>query len=448
MKRILILAPLACLLGLLLSGCRVTSTTDLYKLPRISNDYVNLESKTKEVLSLGAEYCAPLAGSNRQSVQLLDLDYDGVEEAIAFFKLEDEAKPLRVYIFRLIEGAYTTAAIIEAEGNAFDTIEYAQLDGEGCLELLIGTSLNSETPQVMNVYAINDFVPVLLGQITYTDCYAVCDMDQDQKMELLTAAFNASAKTGIMYLYKYAEGSMENVSQVQLSSGIEKLYSIRTGYLSDKVQAVYLTSVYNGYGRITDIIALKREKLRNITYDYTTERSTGTIVNSPISLEDINGDHVLEIPRPEVVNEVHGGTALESCYMITWMAYASTGRSVEAVVTFHNLSEGWYIDVTDKWEKGISISRYYSANGTRSTTFFTMKESGILNEIMRIYVLTGDNRYSRVNTTGSFHLKVQDVTVYAARISDTQGLPEAKAKEVLAQRFHLTRSDWITGVIA
>ena len=73
MRRILLFALLALLTTVFVSGCTVGSATDLYRLPETAKDYVNLAARTEEVLELGAEYCAPVKGSNRQSVQLVDL---------------------------------------------------------------------------------------------------------------------------------------------------------------------------------------------------------------------------------------------------------------------------------------------------------------------------------------------------------------------------------------
>ena len=104
MKKLL-LVPLLLML-LVFSGCMLTSASDLYMLPEPAEGFVNLENKLAEVIALGAEYSAPLKGNNRQAVQLVDLNGDDVEEAVAFFRLYDQDKPLRMYIFKLKNNSY------------------------------------------------------------------------------------------------------------------------------------------------------------------------------------------------------------------------------------------------------------------------------------------------------------------------------------------------------
>lgn len=55
----------------------------------------------------GCSYSAPVSGSNQQSVQLVDLDGDGEEEAIVFARTAGE-KPLKAYVFDKKDGAYRT----------------------------------------------------------------------------------------------------------------------------------------------------------------------------------------------------------------------------------------------------------------------------------------------------------------------------------------------------
>ena len=110
---------LAGALCLLLSGCFVKTVDELYTLPRHSDEYDNLQKAIDEVMAAaGCEYCAPISGSNQQSVQLADLDGDGEEEAIVFAKTSDE-KPLKAYVFDKLDGAYQNISVIEGNGAAF-----------------------------------------------------------------------------------------------------------------------------------------------------------------------------------------------------------------------------------------------------------------------------------------------------------------------------------------
>ena len=89
---------------LLLTGCNMTTVDKMYCLPERSQAHDDLQSVMNQAVS-GFEYSAPVAGENRQIVQMSDLDGDGVEEYLLFAKSGTE-KPLRIFIFSREDGQY------------------------------------------------------------------------------------------------------------------------------------------------------------------------------------------------------------------------------------------------------------------------------------------------------------------------------------------------------
>ena len=116
----------------LLGGCSFNSPEVLYTVPKAAEDYTNLQMEIDKVRNANAEYAGPLTGSYTQPVQLMDLDGDGVQEAVAFFRTTavDNSPPLKIYIYHQTEeGQYAVQTIIEGEGTAINSISYVDLDG-------------------------------------------------------------------------------------------------------------------------------------------------------------------------------------------------------------------------------------------------------------------------------------------------------------------------------
>ena len=81
-------------LGLIcLSGCMFGSVEEMYALPKSSQAYVDLQTKINSEKGF-AEFIAPLSGENRQTIQLVDVDGDGLQEAVTFFRDAAAEKPL------------------------------------------------------------------------------------------------------------------------------------------------------------------------------------------------------------------------------------------------------------------------------------------------------------------------------------------------------------------
>lgn len=130
-----------CLLGL--GGCVFGSVDEMYALPKSSEAYVNLQAKINEEKGTG-EYIAPLNGENRQTIQLVDVDEDGLQEAVAFFRDADADTPLRIVIFKQDDqGEYQVYARIQGVGSEIDSIEYVNLGGAGESDVLVSWQAGS-----------------------------------------------------------------------------------------------------------------------------------------------------------------------------------------------------------------------------------------------------------------------------------------------------------------
>ena len=114
--------------------------------PRLLAEYDSLQTCLQSILKEGLEYSAPLTGSNTQSVQLADLDNDGQDEAIAFFRDSSaDSQSLKIYIFRKSdENTYAPTLMIEGNGTAINSAVCCQLEGgkHSMSELLISWQLS------------------------------------------------------------------------------------------------------------------------------------------------------------------------------------------------------------------------------------------------------------------------------------------------------------------
>ena len=148
-------------LSLGLSGCAFRSVDELYAVPAPPQDYEALQACLSEVIAGGGEYAAPLSGDMIQSVQLQDLDGDGRQEAVAFFRVSGDEKPMKIYIFRQVGSSYETMSVIEGAATAINSIEYVQMDEDPFRELVVSWQM-STTTRSLSVYSVGSEVVELL----------------------------------------------------------------------------------------------------------------------------------------------------------------------------------------------------------------------------------------------------------------------------------------------
>ncbi len=436
-------------LFLLLSGCFFKSTGELYAVPQASEEYINLKT-TIDAVKGTADYAAPVSGRNTQTVQLVDLDDDGIQEAVTFFRDAAAEKPLKIYIFRQTgEEKYEVEAMIEGDGTAIESVNYRNLGGTAAKEIIVSWRMSTSV-RTLVAYGLDQGTVTELMRTGYS-YYIPNDMDNDNACELLLIQADATGSDeSIVEYYDYRDGAMALCSSAPFSSGVKDVRSYRAGNLKEHVPALFVTSGYGDSGVITDIFCVISGELQNVTLDKSTGRSGETLrFYTSVEPTDINYDGVLELPQPQAIRSYSKATAADDFWIIRWRQYDKDGMAWPVCTTYHNYNtyDRWYLVLPDEWEGQFTLARgdVNTAAGERAVVFsyWTGDELTEPKPFLIIYKLTGTNRVSRSKLGSRFILLTESDAIYAAEFVACDwncGLDE----EGLRQRFHLIQTDWST----
>ncbi len=439
----------AAVLSVSLTGCFFKSVDQLYTPPQPSKEYEALQKQLSQVIAAGGEYAAPLSGEMIQSVQLQDLNGDGRQEAIAFFRFPGEEKPLRIYIFRQVGEEYEPLVTVEGAGTAVYCVDYAQLDDSPYKELVVSWQMSSQLCSLAAYSLGRDGANELL-RTDYTS-YKLSDLDGDSQQELVVLR-TPTGGTPQAELYD-CNGVLTMAGTAPLSGGITALAAVgvRSGYLVDRVPGLFVTSTYGENGAITDVLVCREGKLRNVTLDSETGESVETIrFTTQVSERDINGDGILELPQPVPLLDYRVTSTTVNFWLVRWRQFDASGRVNPVYTTYHNERDGWYFILPDSWGEKLALSRSdMPGGGERSVTFSRWEgdETVAPAPFLTIYKLTGTNRASRAKAGERFILLEEgqgsNGTIYAAEFRDgwNCGLTEDEVRE----SFHLIKTDWYTG---
>jgi hypothetical protein len=442
-------AALLCAAALILSlsGCSfhfVTSPDELYRLPQLPAQYTELEKSLDAVQTGGAEYAAPLSGTNIQPVQLMDLDGDGQEEAVAFFRKSSDEKPLKIYIFTAKDGAYVQTAVIEGSGSAVYSIAYSDLDRDGRLELIVGWKVGTEL-QALSVYSLRGAEPEELMHTNYVK-YALADLNQDKRQELVV--FHADAEgSSVADLYTWVPGaSLSLASTARISVTMAELGAgrVRGGTLRGGTPALFVSGVENSSTEITDILAIRQNGFVNLALSDVTGVSTQIYRYLTLYPTDINDDGITEVPAP-VSLPTRSDDERTPCYQTNWLSYGADGSVKTAYSTYHDTDDGWYLVLPDAWKDRIAVSRSQSGPGEMVVTFSTRGAAGVPpQDFLAIYTITGESRESRALRDSRFVLSRLAETIFSAKLLDGSG-EMGLTEDSLRSAFSLITTEWVAG---
>lgn len=423
---------------LILSGCFKMTAEELYSMPKLSERYSSLQKQIDQFFIKGAEYSAPAGGTNRSAAQLHDLNGDGVDEALVFLKVSGSEKPLKIVIFSYVNEAYEISAQIEGEGSNIDSIDYADMDNDGILEVIVGWQLSGDV-RMLNVYSIRGFQVMTLVSTDYLGYTVYNFWDKTEGQDLIVLRHNSVDITGNMTVYGLMEDGEVLSSYSELSQGIASLSRIRTSKLLDGSPAVFVESVLQTNEYVTDIFVCG-EQCTNITKDPVTGISSGTLRSYNVYCRDLDGDGVLDVPYPIQVTTAN---ETSNYWLIGWYAYRSSSIKSLMLMTYHNYSDGWYLEIPQEWDNGLSIRREDGVSGERAIVFSIENDDGEPVDFLTIYALTGENRYDKAESDGRILLDKTDDVVYAAKImSDFASTHLYVNAEMVKEYFHIIYSEW------
>ena len=446
-KRVLgCLVTVLCLLGL--GGCVFGSVDEMYALPKSSEAYVNLQAKINEEKG-SAEYIAPLSGENRQTIQLVDVDGDGIQEAVAFFRDVTSETPLKIVFFRQDNrGEYQVYTCIEGVGTEIESIEYLDLVDNGGTDVLVSWQVSATVHSLVG-YTLTDGQPVEIMRSGYSR-YLTADLDGDgqQEVALAQAESGVGARLRIEY-YDGRDGRMEMTSASPLSEGATGISSWIDGQLMDDTPALFVTSFFGKDVLITDVFCLEDgERLKNITLSPDGHQSGNPFYNAAgVQPMDINGDGAIEIPVAQAV-EAYGESSTDQFWWFQWMGYRSDGTQALRMTTYHS-GDGWYLEVPDSWIGEFSMCRQESATvGVRSVTFARGVEDEedpeqVPTPFLEICCLVGSDRTRQARQENRFILYADSTTIYTAEFLEG-GWDCGLTQDELKACFHAGLEGWNT----
>ena len=422
----------------LLSGCAMRTVDEMYCLPERPESYNNLQTLINEAM-IDKSYCAPLTGENQQTVQMADLNGDGIREYLLYAKHNGEL-PLQILIFSQVDDAYVLTETVESPGSAFDVVEYVQMDGRGGLELVVGRQLSDEVLRSVSVYAYRNGSMEQVMTTNYAKLLT-CDLNADSRSELLVLhPDQAGQGNGVAELYSMENGAMERSMEAPMSGPTENLKRVITGKLAGGVPGVFVGTSVAENAIITDVYALVDGVFTNVSLSNESGTSVHTLRNYYVYADDIDNDGEVELPSLIPAQGYDSSKNPGNQHIIRWYSMTVDGDEVDKMYTYHNFVGGWYLSLNSHLAAGISVVQ----NGNAYEFYLSDSASAEYSHLFTVFSLAGQDREQLAAQDERFVLYRTESTVYAAYLAPASTAHPILPEDLIAG-FHLIRLDWKSG---
>ncbi|MBS6639739.1 MAG: hypothetical protein KH295_01635 [Clostridiaceae bacterium] len=442
MKPIRIIPVLLSLL--MLGGCTFPSGDDLLAAPRPSTNYQSLQIELEQLIASGISYTAPMEGENRSSVQLVDLDGDGVDEAVAFFRGSTSASSntFQVYVYQKQNDQYICTGSVEGQATAIQSVDYPVITPEGKRGMVITWRLTGDGTGALTMCDFDEnCAPGVLLETEYI-AMELTDLTGDGARDLLLMTTDPDGRR-VARLYQYQNDMLLQAGEVSTSLETASVERMRSGRVQPSQPAVFAEErMASGVGLTTDIFVYHEGTLMNLALDGEDSITRSTYRPISVYASDINADGVTELPRAVLMAGYDDAAASDAIFMLDWYVYSPDRPPVAVATTYDNISDGWRLSIDPAWHDRITAVKT-TENNLSKVEFYEYLGSGNQRPLFSIYMATGATREYYAGRSDLVQLGESSQAVYFAKLAaDTQGDTLQIESEDIKSRFSLVTQDW------
>lgn len=370
---------IVCLLAA--GGCSSSyfDTDSLLRPPQGTGDEQSILEALEDTIGRQPLLRYPRKGDYRSAIVRADIDLDGSQEAIAFYRRSTDSVTTDVALVDKIDGKWQVVAHREGPGGDVERVLLGNFnkvgDAQSSLEVVVGWSASASSC-IFSVYSIaggvfselecTEAFPLEESQscTAYTELL-VHDFDSDGTEELLSLHLNTASSTAIVRMFKHEiteeSSSMNVIDSVYTDGNVTKYSQLKFAALTDSTNALVIDSYKDSNLMVTEIVMFDRVTGRLTTplsaretgLAASTER--GTLIDS----RDIDQDGIIEFPQNDYLPGYPDAQGV-SRYLTTWCLFEQPLEEGEDVLkpklsSILNMTDGYCLMLTQQWLGHITV---------------------------------------------------------------------------------------------
>ena len=125
----------------------------------------------------------------------------------------------------------------------------------------------------------------------------------------------------------------------------------------------------------------------------------------------------MDVPCPAALAADPDGDSETSYWKLYWYSYNMDGSEELQALTYHNLTDGWYLNIPKGWDNHFTVQQNNVSSAIHSTTFYSVRGGRIEDDLLTVYTFTGADREAQAAKNGRAILRRMGDTVYAVSYS-------------------------------
>jgi hypothetical protein len=369
---------------MLTTGCGLPDApTDLLRAPAQDVNQETIAQAVMQFLPAGAHLTVPRRPEAASAIQLQDVDGDGQEEVITFYKTDKTDYEIGVLILAQADGQWNKATAFTGVGSELDYVQFADVTGDRVAEMLLGFSGGEELNRELSVYSLKSRQPVELLKQPYSGL-DVGDLNGDAVPEIALLYHDRNELRSKAELYGARNGGVEKLAEREMDGAINGYDQVLIGKATPSKTGIFVDAGIGAHYAYTILLVWENGQLVDVLQTDKRE-DTPTFKPYPLLSEDINQDGIIEIG---IHNQPPGTDELPTVDNIPWVAsyYQWDGKAGLTFQEEHYQSyeHGYDFRIPDKWTGTYTIEMKKEADTVNIQFFYMNAESGKSAELLTL----------------------------------------------------------------
>ena len=372
MKRIRMIAvfSVVVLCCVCLSGCGVISADVEKQLipPKNNTEQESIQTALHEYLQnddyllkypAGGEYQTPFILLNQielppivenTSATVLPSSTAWGDMAVVFYRVYDNQSVTQIHLLQKNKNdEWVSVANAEGDSEEVSEVTFADVNGDGCPELLVGWSLYNSNDKLLAMYRLDRQLEQFPLRVSYTKLL-VGDMTNDMAHDLilLTVEANRMGATASLFCYRGKQFFLRG--QTRLDNQIRRFGKAAFSALSPTVNGLYIDCYKYANTTITELIYWDGTELHAPFYNSQTGLTTITARETGFESRDVDGDGLIEWPVSRRLPGYEHTPLNKTFWRTDWMAYDfRSGASVTKFSSIVNSADSYMFRLRGDW---------------------------------------------------------------------------------------------------
>ena len=369
------------LLAVLCTGCSFSglSDNDLLQPPKATGEKAEIQGLLEVTTNGDYTLKYPQSGDYRSAIIMQDLNSDGDDEAVAFYRNKKDSSAINIMFMDKVGGKWASVGTFSNANSDVDRIYFGDIDSDGINEAIVGWSsyLTGGSQVTMYKYKEGSVSEVIVND--YADMVFM-DITNDGVSDLIiltTATEDDTGKsTSLARLYSScANKKFSRVSEIKTNPNVVSYSQIMQGTVSDGVNGLFVDGNTSSLGELITEVIYYSSQNKSLVSPLDVTQNDGTVTNvtqrvTSSVCKDIDEDGIIEVPSQ--FTPILTDDKLTPCPITKWYKIdADRGEMKQTIQTIASYFDGFYFILPDNWKNHVVA---VNDNTSRTTTFYCIKE--------------------------------------------------------------------------